>query len=148
LIYVGLRALHNRIFPGPAPARGPDVSHNEQHDQTQQPEDQEPPNPNGSRGGQEHQDKTRERIEDLKGQGLIHVGGGDKPEETVPTPGGEKGSRRPDITMEDPATGSRYRENVGRQTQGGDPVAREKRSQQDIQHATGQCAFTPYNSCR
>ena len=53
----------------------------------------------------------------------------------------------PDITMEKP-DGSQHRENVGRANQNGDPVAREQRAQGDIQKATGQCAFTPYNNCK
>ena len=91
----------------------------------------------------EHQDKIKGRIEELKGEGKGHVAGGDKPEERVDTPGGEKGSRRPDITMENP-DGSKYRENVGRQNKDGSPVARERRAREDIERATGQCNFSPY----
>jgi hypothetical protein len=108
------------------------------------PPERAPPNPDGSKGGAAHQEKIKERIEALKGQGKTHDGGGDKPEERVDTPGGEKGSRRPDITMTNP-DGSKYRENVGRQNQDGTPVARERRAQDDIRGATGQCAFTAYN---
>jgi uncharacterized protein RhaS with RHS repeats len=103
-----------------------------------------PPNPTGSKGGEAHQGKIEERIQELKDQGHSHVAGGDKPEETVDTSGGNKESRRPDITTRDPK-GKPYRENVGRQNKDGTPVSRERKAQEDIQNATGQCAFTPYN---
>ena len=103
-----------------------------------------PPNPNGSRGSREHQDKIKDRIQELEDQGHTHEAGGDKPEETVDTPGGNKQSRRPDITTRDP-DGNPYRENIGRQNKDGTPVSRERKAQQDIQDATGQCAFTAYN---
>lgn len=103
-----------------------------------------PPNPNGSRGSPAHQDKIRDRIGELEGQGHTHEAGGSKKEETVRTPGGHKESRRPDITTTDPS-GKPYRENVGRQNQDGTPSSRERKAQEDIQNATGQCAFTPYN---
>ena len=108
----------------------------------------DPPSPNGSRGSKEHQEKINQRIGELQDQGMRHVAGGSKPEETVRTPGGEKGSRRPDLTMEDPTDGSRYRENVGRAKQDGQPVARERRAQDDIQKATGQCGFSSYTPCK
>ena len=101
------------------------------------------PNPNGSRGSPRHQDRTRERIRELEDEGYTHVAGGDKKEETVRTPGGNKESRRPDITMIGP-DGKPYRENIGRQNQNGTPVSRERKALEDIQNATGQCAFTPY----
>jgi RHS repeat-associated protein len=126
----------------PAPPL-PNVHHNQQA----KPEGKKPPSPNGRRGSKEHQDRVKGRIEELKDEGMTHVGGGDKPEETVRTPGGEKGSRSPDITMERP-DGSRYRENVGRTNQNGEPAARERRAKADIEKATGQCAFTSYTSCK
>jgi hypothetical protein len=135
VVGVGIGALWDQIVR----------NHATPPEQARQPGDKKPPTPKGSRGSQEHQGKIKDRIKDLEGQGMTHVGGGDKPEETVPTPGGEKGTRRPDVSMDDPATGSRYRENVGRQNQRGDPVARERRAQDDIRNATGQCGFTSYN---
>ncbi|WP_326523589.1 hypothetical protein [Sphingomonas sp.] len=103
------------------------------------------PNPGGSKGGPAHREKIKERIRELEGEGMEHVAGGDKPEERVDTPGGEKGYRRPDITMDD--NGTPYRENVGRQTKSRGPIFRERRAQNDIEQATGQCAFTAYNDC-
>ncbi|MDB6014609.1 MAG: type secretion protein Rhs [Gammaproteobacteria bacterium] len=93
---------------------------------------------------EEHQDKIKEQIGELEDQGHTHVAGGDKKEKTVRTPGGNKESRRPDITTIGP-DGKPYRENVGRQNQDGTPVSRERKALEDIQDATGQCAFTPYN---
>jgi len=103
-----------------------------------------PPNPNGSRGSEEHQGKINERIQETKDQGHAHIAGGDKTEEAVNTPGGNKESRRPDITTRDP-DGNPYRENVGSQNKDGTAVSRERKAQEEIQNATGQCAFTPYN---
>jgi RHS repeat-associated protein len=103
-----------------------------------------PPNPNGSKGGEAHQGTIKERLKELKGKGHTHVAGGDKKEETIRTPAGKKKSRRPDITTIDP-DGNPYRENVGRQNQNGTPVSRERKAQEDIKNETGQCAFTPYN---
>ncbi len=143
VVYVGAVVLHDEntqhaIVSGVQAAGdflGGLIHHNEQA--------KGPPNPNGSRGSQEHQDKIKGRIEELKGEGKKHVAGGDKPEETVQTPGGTKESRRPDITMENP-DGTRYRENVGRARQDGQPVSREQKAQDDIRGATGQCAFSSY----
>jgi len=105
-----------------------------------------PPNPHGSRGGPEHRGAIEGRIQELKGEGMEHVGGGQETEETVDTRGGHRDSRRPDITMRQP-NGEPYRENVGRQTRSGQPVSRERQARDDIGRATGQCAFTPYNPC-
>ena len=106
----------------------------------------DPPNPDGSRGGREHQQRIRERIETLEDQDYEHIGGGDRTEETVRTPGGDREARRPDITMRRP-DGTTHRENVGVQNRDGRPVSRERRAQEDIRNATGQCQFTPYK-CR
>ena len=111
----------------------------------QEMKEQGVPNPYGSRGSPEHQQVIHERIEQLRTSGHEHVGGGGLPEEVVPTPGGTKSSRRPDITTRAP-DGTVQRENVGRSTQTGQPVARERRALDDIEKATGQRpAFTPYD---
>jgi RHS repeat-associated protein len=123
------------------------IVHNEAKGQQADEGKKAPPNPKGSRGSQEHPDKIKERIQELKGQGHTHEAGGSEKEETVRTPGGNKESRRPDITTTDP-NGKPYRENVGRQNQDGSPVSRERKAQDDIRNATGQCAFTAYNSCK
>ncbi len=67
------------------------------------------------------------------------------PEEVIQTPGGCKSCRRPDITTRAP-DGTIYRENVGRSTGGGNPIARERRALDDIEAATGQRpGYTPYD---
>jgi RHS repeat-associated protein len=109
----------------------------------EEPQKSAAPNPRGSRGSQEHQDRIDERIGELKDEGMTHRAGGPKPEEKVRTPGGRKESRRPDITMER-EDGSMYRENVGRANKHGTPVKRERDAMQDIEEATGQCGFSSY----
>ena len=92
-----------------------------------------------------HNATIRARIRELKKDGHVHLGGGSKTEEVIPTPGGCKSCRRPDITTRAP-DGSVYRENVGRATSSGQPVRREVEALNDIEHATGQRpAFTSYN---
>jgi len=81
----------------------------------------------------------------MKAVGYRLIAGGDKPEETIRTPGGNKSSRSPDITMETP-DGTIHRENVGRSTKSGDPVARERKALDDIEKATGKrSSYTPYD---
>jgi hypothetical protein len=106
----------------------------------------DPPNPKGSRGSQE-QDKIKDRIGELEDQGHTDEACGGKKEETVRTPGGDNESRRPDVNTTDP-NGKPYRENVGRDNKNGTPVSRGKEAQEDIQGATGQCAFTAYDCKR
>ncbi len=104
------------------------------------------PNPDGSRGGQAHQQKIQERIDQLKKEGHEHVAGGrGKKEEVMMTPGGHKESRRPDITTRKP-DGSVHRENVGKARQDGEPVARDRRARDDIEKETGKRPeFSKYN---
>ena len=104
-----------------------------------------PPNPYGSRGGPAHQNTVERRINELKAGGHQHVGGGELREEEVKTPEGAKSSRRPDITTLAP-DGSAYRENVGRSTASGAPVARERKALDDIEAQTGaRPGYTPYD---
>jgi hypothetical protein len=103
------------------------------------------PNPDGSRGGPEHRAAIDRRIEELKASGHEHTHGGKLKEEFIRTPGGTKGSRRPDITTRAP-DGSTYRENVGRSTSSGDPVSRERQALDDIGKAKGaRPGFTAYD---
>ena len=72
--------------------------------------------------------------------------GGSKKEEVIRTKNGKKSYRRPDITMRDPKTGKRYRENVGRRNKRGDPVKRERDAKKDIEDETGEsCGFSSYD---
>lgn len=102
-----------------------------------------PPNPHGRHGSPAHRSQVKRRAAELKAKGhTIIGGGGSKPEKAVFTPDGRK--RYPDITTRGP-DGKIYHENVGRVTQAGTPVARERRALQDIDAATGrQTGYTPY----
>lgn len=103
------------------------------------------PNPHGSRGGPAHTSTTERRIKELKEAGHEHLAGGKLPEEVIQTPGGCKSCRRPDITTRAP-DGTVYRENVGRSTGSGNPIAREQRALNDINAATGRrTGYTPYD---
>jgi RHS repeat-associated protein len=103
------------------------------------------PNPDGSRGGPQHRATIQRRIDELVSQGHEHVGGGQLKEIRVPTPGGSKSYRRPDITTRAP-DGTTYRENVGRSKGDGSPIAREQRALDDIEGVTGaRPGFTPYD---
>lgn len=103
------------------------------------------PNRYGSRGGPAHTSTIERRIDELKRQGHEHLAGGKRKEELIPTPGGCKSCPRPDITTRSP-DGTIYRENVGRSTRNGDPVARERRALDDIGNATGQRpGYTSYD---
>jgi hypothetical protein len=69
------------------------------------------------------------------------------PEAVIPTPGGLKGARRPDILVER-ADGSTYGINVGRQsTRTGAPITREAQAINDLEEFGGlEMRFVPYNS--
>lgn len=95
-----------------------------------------------------HNETIQRRIMELVSLGYEHISGGSLTEEYIRTPGGIKGARRPDITMRAP-DGSIYRENVGRSTASGEPVAREVAALNDIEAATGsRPGYTSYDgSC-
>ncbi|MDI1451563.1 hypothetical protein [Polyangium sp. 6x1] len=89
------------------------------------------PNPNGKKGGPEHQAKVREIEEDIKKRGLTP-----EQEYPVPTPGGEKKRRYMDVV------GKRGDEvvemhQVGKQTRDGRPVARERKPLDEVERAKG-----------
>lgn len=97
-------------------------------------------NPNGSKGGPEHQGKVNEVEKDMQSRGLET-----QREVKVETPNGEKSYRKVDVVGKDPATGAKEQVNVGRQNKNGTPVARERRAQADIQNATkDKVKFVPY----
>lgn len=92
-----------------------------------------------------HNETIAARIAELEAEGHRHTHGGDLPEEVIPTPGGKKSKRRPDITTEAP-DGTTRRENVGRTRADGTPVTREVDALDDIEGATGvRPEFTPYD---
>ena len=70
---------------------------------------------------------------------------GNLKEETVPIRDGYKQWRRPDITTEAP-DGSVYRENVGKTTLSGSPIARERMALDDVEKTLGiRPGYTPYD---
>jgi RHS repeat-associated protein len=99
------------------------------------------PNPNGKKGGKPHQDKVRDVADDIQARGLTPGF-----EERVMTPKGSKGSRYTDVVAKDANGAVLERHQVGRQTNGGLPVSRERRALDDIEGATGmKPIFHPYN---
>ena len=100
------------------------------------------PNPFGKRGGQAHQDKVAEAMEQLKSNGFEDI----RTERTIYTPNGEKTRRAVDVRGINPTTGEVKYVQVGRQNKNETPVARERRALDDIEKATGQRPiFIPYN---
>lgn len=100
------------------------------------------PNPFGKRGGQAHQDKVAEAMEQLKSNGFEDI----RTERTIYTPNGEKTKRAVDVRGINPTTGEVKYVQVGRQNKNETPVARERRALDDIEKATGQRPiFIPYN---
>ncbi|HYO55968.1 hypothetical protein [Archangium sp.] len=99
------------------------------------------PNPNGRKGGTEHQAKVKEVEADIKARGL-NV----RKEHMVPMPEGTKSKRFVDVVGVDPSTGDvKEMHQVGRQTKDAQPVARERKALDDIQKATGdRPEFHPY----
>jgi len=98
------------------------------------------PNPDGSKGGPEHQGKVNEVEKDMQSRGLET-----EREVKVETPNGEKNYRKVDVVGTNPETGAKEQVNVGKQNKNGTPVARERRAQKDIQNATNNdVKFIPY----
>lgn len=100
-----------------------------------------PPNPNGKKGGQAHQDKVNEVEADMKKRGMTT----DR-EVKVKTPGGNKQSRYIDVEGTNPKTGAKEQVQVGKKNKNGTPVSRERKAMNDVQNATGnRPKFVPYN---
>ena len=100
------------------------------------------PNPNGKKGGPEHQKKMDEVAEDLKKEGYDQV----NKEVKVETPGGTKDKRYIDVQGTNTTTGSTKQVQVGKQNKNGTPVSREKKALDDVENATGtRPTFVPYN---
>lgn len=99
----------------------------------------------GSRGGAKHKEKVEQRINELKDQNYEHLKGGlTRQEETVEIKNGFKTLRRPDVTMRAP-DGTIYRENIGKSTLDGRPIARERRALDDLRSTGCSCGYTPYD---
>ena len=100
-----------------------------------------PPNPYGKAGGPEHQATVGEVAQDIQSRGLTP-----QQEYKVDTPGGTKGTRYVDVVGVDQNGNVTEMHQVGRQTQGGNPVSREVKALDDIENATGtRPTFHPYN---
>ncbi|MEZ4315289.1 MAG: hypothetical protein R3F14_45315, partial [Polyangiaceae bacterium] len=99
------------------------------------------PNPHGRKGGLAHQGKVKEVASQIKERGLEP-----REEHGVRTPAGAKGSRYVDVIAEDANKKVVEMHQIGRQTKGGQPVAREVQAMDDIENATGvRPTFHPYN---
>ncbi|MBJ6764572.1 VCBS repeat-containing protein [Myxococcaceae bacterium JPH2] len=101
-----------------------------------------PPNPYGKKGGPEHQAKVKEIVEEVTTRGLTA-----KEELRVEITDGLKSVRYADVAAVDPVTKTLVElHQVGRQTQSGLPVSRERKAIQDLETQTGiRPFFHPYN---
>jgi len=101
-----------------------------------------PPNPYGKKGGPGHQAEVASVVRDVESRGLEA-----QQEFRVETPKGAKKRRFVDVAGVNRMTGEvEELHQVGKQTKGGQPVARERQALEDIQEATGQNPeFHPYN---
>jgi hypothetical protein len=84
-------------------------------------------------------------VADQVTDGQVIAGGGRLPEREFATPGGFKGSRRPDVLVQKP-DGSMYGINVGKQTmRSGAPIKREAEALQDLEGVGIPMHFVAYN---
>jgi hypothetical protein len=103
--------------------------------------DRAPPNPYGKLGGPEHRAKVAEIVDDVEARHLTPV-----KEHRIATPGGSKPVRYVDVAATDASRNIVELHQVGRQTQYGQPVARELQAIDDIEKAMGiRPIFHPYN---
>jgi RHS repeat-associated protein len=110
------------------------------------PRNRPSPNPDGSKGGPQHRDKTNQRENQIKLEhpDWEHLAGGTLSEREVPTQGGYKPVRRPDLIFKKP-DGTYHYENIGRTTQEGYPIAREMRAILDLlRNPNADIHFTGY----
>jgi RHS repeat-associated protein len=93
-----------------------------------------------------HNAKIRAEADKLEDQGnTILAGGGREKEKLIPTPGGKKEGRRPDILYRTPEGEVRGR-NVGKADASGRPVTRERAALADLNGPGGlPTDFVPYN---
>ncbi len=90
------------------------------------------PNPHGKLGGPAHRAEVNKVVKDIESRGLRAVR-----EERIGTPGGAKQDRYADVVAKDEQDRVVEIHQVGRQTKGGSPVARERAAIRDIEKATG-----------
>jgi RHS repeat-associated protein len=104
-------------------------------------QDKKVPNPNGKNGDAAHQETIGKAEKDMQDRGLTT-----QREYKVQTPGGEKSSRYVDVVGKDAEGNVVEMHQAGKQTQAGNPVARETRALNDIENATGKRPqFDPTN---
>ncbi|MEQ8627770.1 MAG: RHS repeat-associated core domain-containing protein [Ekhidna sp.] len=118
------------------------IIYDQQTNTPQDNNDKKVPNPNGKKGGEDHQRVNEDVAKDIEGRGNEA-----QSESKVNTPDGEKGYRYADQAEVDPNTGEviEYHQ-VGKQNKNGTPVSRERRAADDIEKATGKpVRFHPYN---
>ncbi len=92
-----------------------------------------------------HNAKIRSEAEKLRDEGNTIIAGGGGKEVLIPTPGGLKNGRRPDILYKTPDGDLRGR-NIGRQNKDGTPVKREVEAMEDL-NGSGELPtdFVSYN---
>jgi len=104
--------------------------------------DKKVPNPNGKKGGKDHQEKIQEQEKRLEKEGYDQI----ENEVRVSTPNGDKKSRYIDVRGTKTETGETKDIQVGKQNKNGTPVSREQRALKDIEEVTNQIPeFIPYN---
>ncbi len=95
--------------------------------------------------GEGPHNQTIARVAGTVEDGDVIAGGQLLPERAIATPGGFKGSRRPDILVQR-SDGSQYGINVGRQSpRTGAPIKREAQALSDLEGAGLEMHFVPYN---
>lgn len=90
-----------------------------------------------------HNLKIREIADSVTDGQVIAGGQRGLPEQLIPTPGGMKSGRRPDILVRRP-DGSIYGINVGRTTRSSAPVKREAEALNDLEGAGIEMHYVPY----
>ncbi len=77
----------------------------------------------------------------------VVAGGGLEPEVVIPTPGGKKEGRRPDVIIENETTGAQRGVNVGKVDKDGKPIKREQEALDDLNNHGGiPTTFEPYKT--
>jgi RHS repeat-associated protein len=141
-----LEIMRQRLQQCPCPSNQQDSKQNNNNSKsTNQSEsggqDKKVPNPNGKNGGAAHQETIGKAEKDMQDRGLTT-----QREYKVETPGGEKSSRFVDVVGKDAEGNVVEMHQAGKQTQAGNPVARETRALNDIENATGKRPqFDPTN---
>ena len=90
------------------------------------------PNPNGKKGGEQHQEKVQEIVDDLLENDFTT-----QKEFYVKTPIGKKRGRFVDVAGFKLPTNESKLVQVGKTNKNGKPVKREQEAIQDIEQATG-----------